>query len=176
MIVCCSPSQTSAAASASTTKKTDSPDAKRPRRLSLTNPDDAIQAGWRLYDVGTVFRGLLAFLNLKPSLKRLTQPLLKKLGDGFVHKRSATCRNQITSIVFRGLFDNDKDAFKSYLQTAALHSTWSEGILIQAISEKLGRPVIIWKFTSDDTWLRYVISGRFSRGYACVSSGREPIV
>lgn len=50
------------------------------------------------------------------------------------------------------------------------------GTMMQAVSERQGRPVIVWSFR-DSIWRRLIVAGKFdTNGCACTGKGLTPIV
>ena len=64
--------------------------------------------------------------------------------------------------------------FDSWLQKAGKRSTWTDGLIIQALSEKLGCPTVVWK-QNGDNWERYCFAPKFSRGMARSGDNWQPL-
>ena len=58
---------------------------------------------------------------------------------------------------------------------AFAQSTWVCGSLVQALSEKLGAPVIVWDNKGSE-WTRLVVAGKFSSGFACCAKEAQPLI
>ena len=56
--------------------------------------------------------------------------------------------------------------FEGWLKTAGKQTTYANGVLLQALAERLGSVLIIWRKTAT-SWERYAVAGRFgSNGLA----------
>ncbi|CAE7291950.1 JNK [Symbiodinium sp. CCMP2592] len=70
----------------------------------------------------------------------------------------------------------DKEAFQAFKKKVSAQSTWACGSLVQALSEKVGTPIIVWE-SKDNEWTRFVVAGKFfSSGFACIAKDSHPIV
>eukprot|EP00435_Cladocopium_sp_Y103_P013708 s410_g3.t1 len=64
-----------------------------------------------------------------------------------------------------------------YLKEAASATTWIDGVLSQACSEKLGIPVKIWWKSQHDVWTRHTCAPAFdSQRVAKIAKGEKPVV
>ena len=69
------------------------------------------------------------------------------------------------------------DKVEQYRQEAAKATTWIDGLLLQACSEKLGIPVIIWWKSQHNVWKRHTCAPAFDeKGIAKIAKGAKPVV
>ena len=54
-------------------------------------------------------------------------------------------------------------------------NSWINGVMLQAISEKTGHPIVVFK-ENQFSWERFCFASRFSRGIACAATNCEPLV
>ena len=62
-----------------------------------------------------------------------------------------------------------------WLRNQAIATTWACGMSIQALVEKSGFPVVVWKL-KNSTWQRYTFSAKFKDGQAMVCRQGHPLV
>ena len=76
---------------------------------------------------------------------------------------------------FAKLFPS-REAYEAWLGKAPSNTTWAEGKLVQACSERLGAPIIVWSWSNErSAWERFTVAGKFSRGVAACAKNRRPI-
>ena len=76
---------------------------------------------------------------------------------------------------FAKLFPS-REAYDAWLGKAPSNTTWAEGKLVQACSERLGAPIIVWSWSNErSAWERFTVAGKFSRGVAACAKNRKPI-
>ena len=116
----------------------------------------------------------IAFTELLQSLKkakvnsrRKKNPVGKAVGSAHRHATTSTNMPQDTKSIQK-LFPN-KTSFENWFECAGQHDTWAEGTALQALSEKPGRPVVVWEKETDGpnvVYARLVVAPRFSHGFA----------
>lgn len=148
------------------------------KKLRLTEPGDPAEAvenfGWRRWDQGgngdCFFRSASVFIDGKLS----TQPQATDSQKKASWIRAQTCQHiKKHSKRFGELFEC-KQQFDDWVKKAANQTSWADGRTIQAATEKLGCPVVIWN-KEGNTYTRFVVAPRFSRGFACGSDNCTPI-
>ena len=148
------------------------------KKLRLTEPGDPAEAvekfGWRRWDQGgngdCFFRSASVFLDGKLS----TQPKATDSQQKASWIRAQTCQHiKKHSKRFGELFEC-KQQFDDWVKKAASQTSWADGWTIQAATEKLGCPVVIWN-KEGNTYTRFVVAPRYSRGFACGSDNCTPI-
>eukprot|EP00438_Fugacium_kawagutii_P032616 Skav233161 [mRNA] locus=scaffold1669:495717:501543:+ [translate_table: standard] len=135
------------------------------------DPADAVQNfKWREWDQGgsgdCFYRSCSLFLkdfHAQPDRERSRQEGAWLRSETVKHIRKHSGR-------FQELFQNFEE-YKAWQTKCGNASTWAEGKAIQACSEKIGRPVVVWEKKQDSdgviTYNRFVLAPRFSRGFAC---------
>ena len=147
---------------------------KKQRLVEPSDPQEALSSfGWQQWDQygngDCFFRHASVFVN-----KANTQPAVQDSQHHAAWIRAQTCQHiKKHSRRYAELFSG-KSAFDAWLTNAAKPTSWADGRTIQAASEKLGCPVVIWN-KDGNTYTRYVIAPKFSRGFACGSTGCNPI-
>ena len=48
--------------------------------------------------------------------------------------------------------------------------------MLQSLSEKLGTALVIFKKNEGGSWQRFCVAARFSKGYACMARGAQPVI
>eukprot|EP00438_Fugacium_kawagutii_P007590 Skav233825 [mRNA] locus=scaffold100:46668:49273:+ [translate_table: standard] len=135
------------------------------------DPADAVQNfKWREWDQGgsgdCFYRSCSLFLkdfHAQPDRERSRQEGAWLRSETVKHVRKHCGR-------FQELFQNFEE-YKAWQTKCGNASAWAEGKAIQACSEKIGRPVVVWEKKQDSdgviTYNRFVLAPRFSRGFAC---------
>ena len=49
-------------------------------------------------------------------------------------------------------------------------------MMLQSLSEKLGTALVIFKKNEGGSWQRFCVAARFSKGYACMARGAQPVI
>lgn len=77
---------------------------------------------------------------------------------------------------FKDFVPTNCSSFEDWLQKASQSSYWISGVLLQALAERLGTPIIIFKWDEiSKSWRRFCIAARFSGGWACKAKNASPI-
>lgn len=152
-----------------------------PKKPKVSEPSDPTHAmnefGWRHWDQGgsgdCLFR--VASLFEKDHDQQPSADDSRRQGSWL---RAQTCSHiRKHASRFQVLFP-DKKTFEAWVTSAGQHNTWAEGKAMQALSEKLGRPIVVWEKKTEDettTYTRLVIAPRFSKGFACCARDVAPI-
>jgi hypothetical protein len=134
---------------------------KKQRLVEPSDPQEALSSfGWQQWDQygngDCFFRHVSVFVN-----KANTQPAVQDSQHHAAWIRAQTCQHiKKHSRRYAELFSG-KSAFDAWLTNAAKPTSWADGRTIQAASEKLGCPVVIWN-KDGNTYTRYVIAPKFS--------------
>ena len=154
------------------------PEPKRARgNKTLHDPDAAVLNGWKIVDlqgVGDCFFRCVAFHQAR---RQKPQKLLNNTEaqtKGAWIRAQAKLHAQNHPETFSSLFDSEA-AYKNWLSKVGKMTTYAEGAIIQAVSEKLGCPIVAW-VKKEGCWERFVVSGRFANSYACCAAGQSPVV
>eukprot|EP00438_Fugacium_kawagutii_P016850 Skav219682 [mRNA] locus=scaffold817:68613:71852:- [translate_table: standard] len=148
------------------------------KKARVTEPSDPAEAtatfGWRRWDQkgngDCFFRCVSVFLDPKLT----TQPAEADSARQAAWIRAEFCQHiKKHSARFAELFDGDK-AFQDWRKNIAQPTTWAEGKAIQAASEKIGTPIVIWA-KQGEVFTRFVVAPKFKHGFACGSSKCTPI-
>ena len=165
-----------AAASASAAASTsEAPAGKRLKSTHPCDPDEATNFhGWRHWNQGgdgdCFFRAASVFTG--KSFETQPDPIRSRY-DGAWLRTDAVQHAKKRQQKFTSLCD-DKDSYNRWITAAADAQTWVDGRLLQAVTEKTGRPVVVWAW-KDNCWTRMVLASRFSGGYACINKNLPPI-
>ena len=143
------------------------------------DPTEAVRHHWHPRDLGGI--GDCFFRAVADGLEAQL-PDQPKLSERDAITRGALLRTQAVqharkhSDRFEGLFEAKQD-FESWLRQAAHQETWAEGKLIQATAERQGIPIVVWSWNQPrSSWERYVVAGRFSKGFATCARNKSPVV
>ena len=154
------------------------PEPKRAKgNKTLHDPDAAVLNGWKIVDlqgVGDCFFRCVAFHQAR---RQKPQKLLNNTEaqtKGAWVRAQAKLHAQNHPETFSSLFDSEA-AYKNWLSKVGKMTTYAEGAIIQAVSEKLGCPIVAW-VKKEGCWERFVVSGRFANSYACCAAGQSPVV
>ena len=152
-----------------------------PKKPKISEPSDPTQAidsfGWRHWDQGGTgdcfFRVASVFMS-----NAAERPSAENSRRDGAWLRAQTCQHlKKHEVRFGQLFQN-KSEWETWLASVARPNTWAEGRALQALSEKIGKPLIIWeKKTEDSTvvFTRFVVAPKFSKGFACGAKDQEPV-
>lgn len=69
-------------------------------------------------------------------------------------------------------------SFDTWIEKAALASTWVDGLLIHSLACKLGTAIVIWKASEDKgkgSWQRYCFAPKFHSGKARTAEKSQPL-
>ena len=160
----------------------DPPQAKKIRTLEpgdnhIIDPDTAVHHNWKKFDQGgngdCFFRALSIFeLSAAALAQNPTEEQSKNSGAWL--RSQAVLHAQKHADRYGQLFSS-KAEFEKWLKENAQPTHWCNGPIAQATSEKIGRPIVVWR-KKENVWERYVIAGRFSKGYACANKRKPPAV
>ncbi len=77
---------------------------------------------------------------------------------------------------FKEFVPTDCSSFEDWLKRASQSSYWISGVLLQALAERLGTPIVVFKWDEiSKSWRRFCIAARFSGGWACKAKHVSPI-
>ena len=142
-----------------------------PKKPKISEPSDPTQAidsfGWRHWDQGGTgdcfFRVASVFMS-----NAAERPSAEDSRRDGAWLRAQTCQHlKKHEVRFGQLFQN-KSEWATWLASVARPNTWAEGKALQALSEKIGKPLIIWeKKTEVSTvvFTRFVVAPKFSKGF-----------
>ena len=152
-----------------------------PKKPKISEPSDPTQAidsfGWRHWDQGGTgdcfFRVASVFMS-----NAAERPSAEDSRRDGAWLRAQTCQHlKKHEVRFGQLFQN-KSEWATWLASVARPNTWAEGKAIQALSEKIGKPLIIWEKKTEDAtvvFTRFVVAPKFSKGFACGAKDQEPV-
>ena len=142
--------------------------------------DDALLQGWSEEDYGgngdCVFRAIKAHIALESGQPKLDEAQAKSQGallraEALQHIRKHADRfENYWAPPVKALTQDPPPTFQGWLKKAGKQSTYANGVFLQALAERLGSVLIIWRKTAN-SWERYTVAGRFgSNGIACKST------
>ncbi|CAE7676109.1 xynB [Symbiodinium sp. CCMP2592] len=153
------------------------PEPKKARgNKTLHDPDAAVLSGWKVVDLQGVGDCFFRCMDYHQARRQKPQKLFNNTEaqtKGAWIRAQAKLHAQNHPETFSALFDSDAK-FKSWLTKVGKMTTFAEGAIIQAVSEKLGCPIVAW--VKEGCWERFVVSGRFASSYACCDAGQSPAV
>ena len=156
-------------------------DQEPPKKPKISEPSDPTQAidsfGWRHWDQGGTgdcfFRVASVFMS-----NAAERPSAEDSRRDGAWLRAQTCQHlKKHEVRFGQLFQN-KSEWATWLASVARPNTWAEGKALQALSEKIGKPLIIWEKKTEDAtvvFTRFVVAPKFSKGFACGAKDQEPV-
>lgn len=147
------------------------------------DPTQAVAQGWSQKDQGGEedcgFRALADAIHWHKHRGKidLGQEGARKQGawirtQALNHIRKHRARYEATLIADH---DSQFKSFDVWTDSMSKANSWINGVMLQAISEKTGHPIVVFK-ENQFSWERFCFASRFSRGIACAATNCEPLV
>lgn len=137
------------------------------------DPQEAVEHfNWKMIDFGgngdCFYRCVSYFVEKKAPVKHdgAPDPEKAKAAGAWTRSRAVEHAKRHKTRI-RQLFDSDR-SFEAFLNKSMQPTSWIEGRMMQAVSERQFR---------DGIWTRLIVAGKFdTNGYACAGKGLTPIV
>ena len=146
---------------------------------------EAMDLGWTLVDLGGVrdcgYRALANAFHTQNNPQDLNQTQAQQ--DAAWLRTTMICHVEKHSERLQTVLVKDKNVspeaptpqscIKAWVAEASKATTWIDGLALQAIAEKKGSPIVIFK-RDGDTTKRFTIAPKFKHGYAMAARNSKP--